>query len=203
MTAFTNRDYKQRKVAFAAPYPGKIVPLDLREMGGEMICQKEAFLCAAKGVSLDIAFQKKLGVALFGGEGFIMQRLKGEGVAFVHAGGTLIQKQLEPGETLKVDAGCLVALQPRVHFDIEFVGGIKNAVFGGDGLFFATVTGPGTVWLQSLPFSKVIALIGSRLPQRGENGSSISVPSPLPARETTIVGGIGSILGGLFSGDRD
>jgi uncharacterized protein (TIGR00266 family) len=204
MTAFTNHGPSKKKVAFAAPYPGKIVPLNLGQLGGEMICQKEAFLCAAKGISIDIAFQKKLGIGIFGGEGFIMQRLTGNGLAFVHAGGTLIQKNLQPGETLKVDAGCLVALQPGVDFDIQFVGGIKNALFGGEGLFFATVTGPGTVWLQSLPFSRVIALINSRQP-RTVDGGTIPGTSPLPVKETAIVGGIGGLLGGLggLFGNKD
>ena len=201
MTAFTNRGPTRSRVAFAAPYPGKIVPLDLGQMGGEMICQKEAFLCAARGISIGIAFQKKLGVAIFGGEGFIMQRLTGSGMAFVHAGGTLVRKDLQPGETLKVDAGCLVALQPGVNFDIQFVGGIKNALFGGEGLFFATLTGPGTVWLQSLPFTRLVAVINARLP-RASGGDSVSIGSGAPAKDTaTILGGIGGVLGGLF-GDK-
>lgn len=197
MTAFSNRGMNKRKVAFAAPYPGRIVPIDLREMGGEMICQKEAFLCAAKGVAIGIALQRKLGVGIFGGEGFIMQRLTGDGLAFVHAGGTLLQKTLQPGESIKVDAGCLVALQPGVAYDIQFVGGIKNALLGGEGIFFATVTGPGTVWLQSLPFSRVVSLINSRLP-RTVDGGTIPGVSGLPTKEAAIVGGIGALLGGLF-----
>lgn len=196
MTAFTNQGASRRKVAFAAPYPGKIVPLNLAQLGGEMICQKEAFLCAAKGVSIDIAFQKKLGVAFFGGEGFIMQRLKGSGMAFIHAGGALIQKNLQHGETLKVDAGCLVALQPGVAFDIQYVGGIKSALFGGESAFFATVTGPGTVWIQSLPFSRVIALINSRQP-RSVDGVTVPGAPGLSVKDTAIAGGIGGLLGGL------
>jgi len=202
LTAYTNYGPNKGKVAFAAPYPGKIVPLDLGQMGGEMICQKEAFLCAAKGISIGIAFQKKLGIGFFGGEGFIMQRLQGDGLAFVHASGTLIKKELQPGETLKVDAGCLVALQPLVAYDIQFVGGIKNALFGGEGLFFATVTGPGTVWLQSLPFSRVIALINSRLPRTIDGGTTPGT-SGLPVKETAIVAGIGGLLGGLFGNKAD
>lgn len=206
MTAFTNHGPNTSKVAFAAPYPGKIVPLDLAQMGGEMICQKEAFLCAAKGIAIDIAFQRKLGVAIFGGEGFIMQRLKGDGLAFVHAGGTLIRKDLQPGETLKVDAGCLVALQPGVAFDIQFVGGIKNALFGGEGLFFATVTGPGTVWLQSLPFSRVIGYISARMPRTGESSTPISKVTGRGGDGSLLdtIGGIGSVVGRMFgNGEKD
>src|SRR6185295_1446514 len=146
MTTFSNAATKREVVAFASPYPGKIIPFHLDQLGGEMICQKDAFLCGARGVQVSIAFQKKVGVALFGGEGFIMQRLVGDGIALVHAGGTLVEKVLAAGETIRLDTGCLVALQPSVNYDIGFVGGIKNTIFGGEGLFLATLTGPGKVW---------------------------------------------------------
>ena len=159
MTIFANKSKQKRRVAFGAPYPGKILPVHLAELGGELICQKESFLAAAKGVSIGIAFQKRIGVGLFGGEGFIMERLQGDGLCFVHAGGTVHQLELAPGEKLRVDTGCLVALMPGVAYDIEFVGKIKTALFGGEGLFFATLTGPGKVWLQSLPFSRLAGRI--------------------------------------------
>jgi uncharacterized protein (TIGR00266 family) len=155
MTVFTARGAGREKVAFAAPYPGRILALDLSTLGGELICQKDSFLCAARGVSIGIAFQKKIGVGLFGGEGFIMQRLQGDGFTFVHAGGMLTEMQLAPGQTLRVDTGCLVALQPSVSYDIQFVGNVKTAIFGGEGIFFATLAGPGHVWLQSLPLSRL------------------------------------------------
>ena len=155
MTVFLNRSGQKRRVAFGAPYPGKIIPVHLAEIGGELIAQKDAFLCAAKGVSVGIAFNKKIGAGLFGGEGFIMERLQGDGWAFLHAGGTIYQRELGPGEVLRVDTGCIVAFQPQVDFDIEFVGKIKSALFGGEGLFFATLRGPGRIWLQSLPFSRM------------------------------------------------
>jgi uncharacterized protein (TIGR00266 family) len=155
MTVFHNEDSRKRKVAFAAPYPGRIQPLHLAELGGELICQKDSFLCAAKGVAIGVAFNKRFGVGLFGGEGFIMQRLTGDGWAFVHAGGTLEERTLAAGEGLRVDTGCLVALQPSVSYDIQFVGKIKTALFGGEGIFFATLQGPGRVWLQSLPLSRM------------------------------------------------
>jgi len=167
MTVFTNSGHGKKHVAFAAPYPGKIIPLNLAEMGNEIICQKDAFLCAAKGVAIDIAFQKKIGVALFGGEGFIMQRLSGDGLAFVHAGGTLLSRTLAAGEQLKVDTGCMVALEKSVNYDIQYVGNIKSAIFGGEGIFFATLTGPGTVWLQSLPFSRLAGRIHEAMPYGG------------------------------------
>ncbi len=168
MTVFTHSGSAgKERVAFAAPYPGKIVPLHLGELGGEVICQKDAFLCAARGVALDIAFQKRIGVGLFGGEGFIMERLKGDGLAFVHAGGTLFERQLAAGETIKVDTGCLVALKPSVDYDIQFVGGVRSALFGGEGLFFASLTGPGHVWLQSLPLSRMADRIYAAAPQGG------------------------------------
>ncbi len=169
LTTFTNEASGREKVAFASPYPGKIVPMHLDELGGELICQKDAFLCAAKGVQVGIAFQKKLGVGLFGGEGFIMQRLTGDGIALVHAGGTLVRRELQAGETLRLDTGCLVALAPSVNYDVQFVGGVKNTLFGGEGLVFATLTGPGQVWVQSLPFSRLVGRILLAIPQVGSN----------------------------------
>jgi uncharacterized protein (TIGR00266 family) len=169
MTAFTNRGTGKQRVAFSAPYPGKILAMDLAALGGELVCQKDAFLCAAKGVAIDIAFQRKLGAGLFGGEGFILERLRGDGYAFVHAGGTVLERDLAAGETLRIDTGCLVAMQNRVDYDIQFVGGIKTALFGGEGLFFATLTGPGRIWLQSLPFSRLAGRILAALPRSGGN----------------------------------
>lgn len=183
-TVFHNEAAGKRKVAFAAPYPGKIIPVDLKAIGGTLICQKDAFLCAARGVSLGIAFQKKMATGLFGGEGFIMQKLDGDGMAFVHAGGTLVQRDLKPGELLRVDTGCVVAFMPGVDFDIEYVGKLKSAMFGGEGLFFATLRGPGRVWLQSLPLSRLADRIIAASPRAG--GAQV---------------GEGSILGGLFDGD--
>ena len=167
VTMFSFTGHGKGKVAFASPYPGKIIPLDLKKYQGRIICQKDAFLCAAKGVSMDIAFQKKIGTALFGGEGFIMQRLDGDGLCFVHAGGTIIEKELSAGETLRVDTGCLVALTRTINYDIEFVGNVKSALFGGEGFFFATLKGPGHVWLQSLPFSRLAGRIYQAAPQTG------------------------------------
>ncbi|HLG23101.1 MAG TPA: TIGR00266 family protein [Candidatus Manganitrophaceae bacterium] len=187
MTIFMNRSAGKKKVAFSSPYPGKIIPLDLSELGGRMICQKDAFLCAAKGVSVGIAFQKKLGVGLFGGEGFIMQKLEGDGLAFVHAGGTLSEKNLAPGEMIRVDTGCIVALQPSVSYDIEYVGKIKSALFGGEGLFFATLRGPGKVWMQSLPLSRLANRLYSAMPRMGRG-----------REEGSLLGG----LGGLLDGDN-
>ena len=155
MTMFSNAGRGRESVAFAAPYPGKILPLHLDELGGEIICQKDAFLCGAKGTKISIAFQKRIGVGLFGGEGFIMQRLQGDGIVLVHAGGTLMHRELQAGERLKLDTGCLVALAPTVDYDIQFVGGFKNTLFGGEGLFLASLTGPGKIWCQSLPFSRL------------------------------------------------
>ena len=167
MTIFSHTGQGKQCVAFSAPYPGKIVPMNLAEMGGEIICQKDAFLCAAKGVSIDIVFQKRIGASLFGGEGFIMQKLKGDGLAFVHAGGTIVNRELNAGEVLKVDSGCLVALEPSVDYDIQYVGSVKSAVFGGEGFFYAQLTGPGSVWLQSLPFSRLAGRIHQAAPQTG------------------------------------
>ena len=187
MTTFSNVANKREVVAFASPYPGKIIPFHLDRLGGEMICQKDAFLCGARGVQVSIAFQKKIGVALFGGEGFIMQRLTGDGVALVHAGGTLLEKVLAPGETIKLDTGCLVALQPGVNYDIGFVGGIKNTIFGGEGLFLATLTGPGKVWMQSLPFSRLAGRVLANAGSRGgkDEGSVLNT-----------LGGLGNVLMG-------
>lgn len=190
-TVFHNESRTKRRVAFAAPYPGKIVPMDLRALGGTVICQKDSFLCAAKGVSLGIALQRKLGVGLFGGEGFVMQRLEGDGMAFVHAGGTLMQRTLAEGEVLRVDTGCVVAYQPSVAFDIQYVGRIKSALFGGEGLFFATLQGPGTVWLQSLPLSRLANRIILSAPAAG--GRS--------ADQGSLLGG--AALGGFLGSDSD
>jgi uncharacterized protein (AIM24 family) len=167
MTVFTNKSPSKQHAAFAAPYAGKILPMDLKTLGGELVCQKDSFLCAAKGVSIGIAFQKRIGVGLFGGEGFIMQRLQGDGLCFVHAGGTVHPLDLGPGQSLRVDTGCLVALQPSVGYDIQFVGKVKTALFGGEGIFFATLTGPGKVWLQSLPFSRLADRIYKAAPRTG------------------------------------
>ena len=189
MTVFTNSGSGKQQVSFAAPYPGKILAMDLKQLGGTLICQKDSFLCAAKGVSIGIAFQRKIGVGLFGGEGFIMQRLEGDGLTFCHAGGTVHPVDLAAGQTLRVDTGCLVALQPTVGYDIQFVGKIKTALFGGEGLFFATLTGPGRVWLQSLPFSRMADRIYKAAPSAG--GSRVG--------EGSILGS----LGGLLDGDND
>jgi uncharacterized protein (TIGR00266 family) len=186
MTVFTNQAGVKQQVSFAAPYPGKILAMDLKQLGGQLICQKDSFLCAARGVSIGIAFQRKIGVGLFGGEGFIMQRLEGDGLCFVHAGGTVHAVDLRGGDTLRVDTGCLVALQPSVDYDIQFVGKIKTALFGGEGLFFATLTGPGRVWLQSLPFSRMADRIYKAAP--GAFGSR--------REEGSILGGIGDLLDG-------
>jgi len=188
MTIFINKGSVKRRVAFASPYPGKIIPVDLSLLGGQLICQKDAFLCAAKGVSIGIAFQKRLGVGLFGGEGFIMQKLEGDGLAFVHAGGTLSEKTLAAGELLRVDTGCIVALQPSVTYDIEYVGKIKSALFGGEGLFFATVQGPGKIWLQSLPLSRLAGRLYAAMPQTGGR-----------REEGSILGGV---MGGLIGGSE-
>lgn len=186
MTAFTNVGSGKKRVAFGAPYPGKIIPVDLSEMGRELICQKDAFLCAAKGVSIGIAFQKKLGVGLFGGEGFILERLQGDGFVFIHAGGTIIEKELQPLEGIKIDTGCIAAMQSSVSYDIEFVGGVKTALFGGEGLFFANLTGPGKVWLQSLPFSRLADRIIASAPKAGGTRRG----------EGSILGSLGDIIDG-------
>lgn len=168
MTTFTNKGQDKQHVSFAAPYPGKIIPMDLQELGGKVVCQKDAFLCAAKGVALGIEFQRKLGAGFFGGEGFIMQKLEGDGMAFVHVGGTTKRLDLGPGETIRVDTGCLVAMTQDVDYNIEFAGKIKTALFGGEGLFFATLRGPGSVWIQSLPFSRLASRVFSAAPQGGD-----------------------------------
>ncbi|MDB6125021.1 MAG: hypothetical protein JWQ71_4014 [Pedosphaera sp.] len=186
MTAFQNRGVGKKKVAFGAPYPGKIIPVHLANIGGELIAQKDSFLCAAKGVSIGIAFNRKIGTGLFGGEGFIMQRLQGDGWAFIHAGGTIHERELAPGEVLRVDTGCIVAFQPSVNFDIQYVGKIKSALFGGEGLFFATLRGPGHVWLQSLPFSRMADRIVAAAPQTGRGGRE----------EGSMLGGLGRLLDG-------
>lgn len=186
MTAFINQNYNKSKVSFASPYPGKIIPIDLRQFGGKFICQKNAFLCAAKGVAVGIEFSKKLGTGLFGGEGFIMQKLEGDGMAFVHSGGTLAKKELQPGEILKVDTGCIVGFTQDVDYDIEFIGGIKNSLFGGEGLFYATLRGPGTVYIQSLPFSRLADRIIASAPRAGGNSRE----------EGSLLGGLGNLLDG-------
>ena len=193
-TVYTNQGSAKLRVAFAAPYPGKILPMDLRQLGGTLICQKDAFLCAARGVSLGIHFQQKMSVGFFGGEGFIMQKLEGTGMAFVHAGGTVVKRELRAGQVLMVDTGCLVALTPNVSFEIQYVGKIKTALFGGEGLFFAKVSGPGTVWLQSLPFSRLASRVFAAVPQRG--GSR---------EEGSLLGGLGAggLLGGILGGDDE
>lgn len=183
MTAFTHTTAGKSRVAFASPYPGKIIPLDLQELGGKLVCQKDAFLCAAKGVSIGIEWQKKLGTGLFGGEGFIMQKLEGDGMAFCHAGGHIIERELKPGETLRIDTGCIVAYTKDVDFDIKFVGGIRNTIFGGEGVFFAVLKGPGKVWLQTLPVSR----LASRMMQYGSGKRK---------EEGSILGGLGNLLDG-------
>jgi uncharacterized protein (TIGR00266 family) len=185
-TIFHNEASAKRRVAFAAPYPGKIIPVQLTDVGGTLICQKDSFLCAARGVSLGIAFQKRLGVGLFGGEGFIMQKLDGDGLVFVHAGGTLMSRDLAPGERLRVDTGCVVALQQSVDFDIQYVGKLKSALFSGEGLFFATLTGPGRIWLQSLPISRLANRIIAMAPAAGGRARG----------EGSLLGGLGGILDG-------
>jgi uncharacterized protein (TIGR00266 family) len=183
MTAFTNIGQGKKRVAFASPYPGKIIALDLLKLGGKVVCQKDAFLCAARGVSIGIEFQRRLGTGLFGGEGFIMQKLEGDGYAFVHAGGHVFARNLQYGETLKIDTGCLVAYTKDVRYDIQFIGGIRNTLFGGEGVFFATLTGPGTVWIQTLPVSRLASrILAYGTYNRKEEGS--------------ILGGLGNLLDG-------
>jgi uncharacterized protein (TIGR00266 family) len=185
MTHFTNGGSRKRKVAFAAPYPGKVIPLDLAKLGGEIICEKDAFLCAALGTSVGIAFNRKLGAGLFGGEGFILQRLQGDGLAFVHAGGTIIRRDLK-GETLRVDTGCLVAMTASIQYDIQRAGNLKSMVFGGEGMFLATLRGHGTVWLQSLPFSRLADRIIASAPSSGGSATG----------EGSVLGGLGRLLDG-------
>ncbi|MFT4684001.1 MAG: hypothetical protein ACI8RP_000585 [Urechidicola sp.] len=186
MTVFHNDGHGKKKISFASPYPGKIIPIDLEQFGGKFICQKDAFLCAAKGVSVGIEFSKKLGRGMFGGEGFIMQKLEGDGLSFLHVGGTVAKKELSAGESLKIDTGCLVGFTQDINYDIEFIGGIKNTIFGGEGLFFATVQGPGTVYIQSLPFSRLASRIAASIPRQGGKSKG----------EGSILGGIGDILDG-------
>jgi|UniRef100_UPI00404A7577 uncharacterized protein (TIGR00266 family) len=186
MTAFYNTLSGKRNVSFASPYPGKIIPIDLTEYHGKFVCQKDAFLCAAKGVSVGIEFSKKLGRGLFGGEGFIMQKLEGDGMAFVHAGGTTARKELKAGEVLRVDTGCIIGFTQDIDYDIEFIGGIKNTIFGGEGLFYARLQGPGIVYIQSLPFSRLAGRVWASAPQGGGKQKG----------EGSILGGIGNILDG-------
>ncbi|MCS7035201.1 MAG: TIGR00266 family protein [Saprospiraceae bacterium] len=183
LAAFTNTSTGKRRVTFAAPYAGKIVPLNLSELGGRVICQKDAFLCAAKGVAIDIALQRRLGTGLFGGEGFIMQKLEGDGMAFLHAGGHILERTLAPGELLRIDTGCIVAYTHEVDFDIQMVRGIQNMLFGGEGFFYAVLRGPGKVWLQSLPVSR----LASRILQYGRGARR---------EEGSILGGLGNLLDG-------
>jgi uncharacterized protein (TIGR00266 family) len=194
-TIYSNASSAKQRVAFGAPYPGKILPMDLRQLGGLLICQRDAFLCAARGVSLGIAFQRKLSTGFFGGEGFIMQKLEGDGLAFVHAGGTVLRRDLQAGQTLLVDTGCVVAYTANVDFEIQYVGKVKTALFGGEGLFFAKLTGPGTIWLQSLPFSRLASRVFAAAPQAGGG-----------RREEAGLGGLvggGGLLGGILGGDND
>nr|MBF0221488.1 TIGR00266 family protein [Desulfobulbaceae bacterium] len=185
MTVFTHNGSGKAHVAFGAPYPGNIIPVSLAKAGGCLICQKDSFLCAAKGVSIGIYFQRKIMTGLFGGEGFVMQKLEGDGQIFIHAGGTVIERHLKPGESLHVDTGCIVAMEPSVQFDIEQAGGIKTALFGGEGFFFAKVTGPGKIWLQSLPFSRLAGRMLEAMPQRGGAKD-----------EGSLLGGLGNMIGG-------
>ena len=183
MTAFTNTSPGKKNVSFASPYPGKIIPLNLQQFGNRIICQKDAFLCAAKGVSVGIEFSRRLGTGLFGGEGFIMEKLEGDGMAFLHAGGHVLRKDLQPGELLKVDTGCIVGFTSGVDYDIQFIGGIKNSIFGGEGLFFATLRGPGTVWIQTLPISRLA-------------GRVLQYATTSRREEGSVLGGLGNILDG-------
>ena len=183
MTTFTNMGQGKKKVSFASPYPGKIIPLDLQEMGGKIVAQKDSFLCAAKGVTVGIEFQRKLGTGLFGGEGFIMQKLEGDGMCFVHAGGHVFERILQPGELLRIDTGCVVAYTQTIDYDIQFVGGIKNTLFGGEGLFFATLRGPGKVWIQTLPISRLA-------------GRILTYGTTRRKEEGSILGGLGNVLDG-------
>ena len=186
MTVFYNNISGKKKVSFATPYPGKIIPIDLDRFNGKFICQKDAFLCAAKGVSVGVEFSKRLGRGFFGGEGFIMQKLEGDGMAFVHAGGTTAVKELAAGEKLKVDTGCIIGFDATVDYDIQFVGGIKNTLFGGEGMVFATLTGPGTVYIQSLPFSRLASRVFAAAPQGGGKDKG----------EGSLLGGLGNFLDG-------
>jgi uncharacterized protein (TIGR00266 family) len=187
MTHFTNTGQRKRCVAFASPYPGKIMPLDLAKLGGEVICQKDAFLCAARGTEVSVALNKRLGAGFFGGEGFILQRLRGDGLAFLHAGGTIVEKQLN-GEALRIDTGCIVGYAGSIDYSVEAAGGLKSMIFGGEGLFLATLQGTGTVWLQSLPFSRLANRVLASAPQTGSTKKG----------ERSPLGHIGQILGGDY-----
>ncbi len=189
ITVFTHQGAGKARVAFAAPYPGNIVPIHLPDVNGRLICQKDSFLCAAKGVSIGIHFQRKILTGLFGGEGFIMQKLEGDGMVFMQAGGTLVERRLEAGEELHLDTGCLVAMESTVDFDVQKVGGVKSMIFGGEGVFFARLRGPGRIWVQSLPFSRLAGRMYAAAPQGG--GKSVG--------EGSLLGG----LGGLVMGDND
>jgi uncharacterized protein (TIGR00266 family) len=188
ITSFVNSSQRKSHIAFAAPYPGKIIPLDLAQHGGRFLCQKDSFLCAAQGTEIEVAFTKRLGAGIFGGEGFILQRLEGDGMTFIHAGGTIIERDLTEGETLRVDTGCLVAFEPTVDYDIQFIGGFRNALFGGEGLFLAHLTGPGKLFLQSLPFSRLAdrILAAARFQNVGEKKGAAGLG--------------GDILGNILSG---
>jgi uncharacterized protein (TIGR00266 family) len=189
ITTFLYNGSGKGHVAFGAPYPGKIIPLDLTKLGGSFLVQKDGFLCAARGIDIEVAFTRRMGAGIFGGEGFILQRLTGQGLAFVHAGGTILKRELGPGERLRVDTGCLVAFAPSVDYDVQMIGGFKNALFGGEGLFVATITGPGTVYLQSLPFSRL--------------ADRVVAAARFGREEKRGLGGIGGdILGGILQGDR-
>ncbi|MDR3566054.1 MAG: TIGR00266 family protein [Negativicutes bacterium] len=200
ITVFTQQGSGKGKVAFAAPYPGNIIPVHLPQVGGTLICQKDSFLCAAKGVSIGVFFQRKILTGLFGGDGFIMQKLEGDGHVFLHAGGTIVERQLQPGEVVHVNTGCVVAIEPTVQFDIEQAGNIKSALFGGEGLFFAVLRGPGKIWLQSLPFSRLAGRMLAAAPQHGggRDDSNIIGKTVLGG---TVLGGLGSLLGGDDSDD--
>lgn len=188
ITSFVNAGSGKQHVAFAAPYPGKIVPLDLSQLGGSFLCQKDAFLCAAQGIEIEVALTRRIGAGLFGGEGFILQRLSGEGMAFIHAGGTILKRELAPGQNLRVDTGCLAAFAPSVNYDIQFIGGFRNALFGGEGIFLASLTGPGLVYLQSLPFSRLAdRVIAGARSQIGEKKG--------------VAGWGENVFGGILGGD--
>lgn len=189
ITSFLNTGAGKRHVAFGAPYPGKVIPLHLDQLGGTFFCQKDSFLCAARGIEINVAFTKRIGAGLFGGEGFILQKLEGDGISFVHAGGTVIEKNLQVGETLRVDTGCIVAFAPTIDYDIKFIGGFRNALFGGEGMFLAVLRGPGKVLLQSLPFSRLAdRILAASRSNRGESKG--------------VAGVGGDLLGGLLGGDN-
>lgn len=195
ITTFLNEGNQKSRVGFSAPYPGQIIPIDLKKFNGQFLCQKDSYLCSANGIDIDVAFTKKLGAGFFGGEGFILQKLTGDGMAFIHAGGTIVEKKLAHGETLRVDTGCVVGFESSIEYDIRFVGGFKNAMFGKEGLFLATLQGPGTVYIQSMPISKLAerlsAAVGSNRGQSNGGGDMLA-------------GGIaGGILGSMFGGDND